>query len=99
MSRPKPIADVLSELMARRGYACVRSTASLKQAWNEAAGELLAGQSRLGAVRRGVMEVVVAHSTLAQEVSYQKAMLIERLATLLPDQRIRDLRVRVGPLD
>jgi hypothetical protein len=99
MPRPKPIADVLSELMARRGFARVRSVASLKQAWDEAAGELLATQSRVGAVRRGVMEVVVAHSTLAHELSYQKATLIERLATLLPEQKIRDLRVRVGPLD
>jgi hypothetical protein len=99
MLRPQPIADVLSELMARRGFARVRSTAALTQAWNDAAGELLARQSRVGSVRRGVLEVVVAHSALAQELSYQKAMLIQRLATSLPEQRIRDLRVRGGPID
>jgi predicted nucleic acid-binding Zn ribbon protein len=85
--------------MARRGFARVQSTAALKQAWNEAAGELLARQSRVGAVRRGVMEVIVAHSTWAHELTYQKTTLIARLATLLPEQKIRDLRVRVGPLD
>jgi predicted nucleic acid-binding Zn ribbon protein len=99
MARPQPIADILSELMARRGFARVQSTGALQQAWVEAAGELLAKQSRAAAIKRGVLEVVVAHSAFANELSYQKPGLLARLAELLPDQKIRDLRVRVGPLD
>ncbi len=96
--RPLPIAEVLSELMARRGFARVRSAEALENAWREAAGELLAGYSRAGEVRRGKLEVIVANSTLAQELTFQKAAIVKRLAERLPDQRIRDLRFRVGPI-
>ena len=97
--RPLPIAEVLSELMARRGFARVRSAEALENAWREAAGELLAGYSRAGEVRRGKLEVIVANSTLAQELTFQKSAIVKRLAERLPDQRIRDLRFRVGPID
>ena len=40
-----------------------------------------------------------ANSTLVQELSFQKPALLETLTRLLPDERIRDLRFRVGPID
>lgn len=98
MPRPKPIADVLAELLARRGYARVQSAAVCADAWRAAAGEMLAPFTRAGAVRRGVLEVIVGNSALVQEMSFEKKRLIERLAELLPDEKIRDLKFRVGPL-
>jgi hypothetical protein len=50
------------------------------------------------AVRRGVLEVLVGNSTLAQELGFQKKSLVKRLAELLPEEKIRDLKFRVGPL-
>jgi hypothetical protein len=43
--------------------------------------------------------VTVANSTLVQELSFQKPALLESLASLLPDEPIRDLRFRVGPVE
>ena len=43
---PKAIGDVLSELMARRGYARVQSAAAYDAAWREAAGPLAAKYTR-----------------------------------------------------
>jgi predicted nucleic acid-binding Zn ribbon protein len=93
---PQRIGDVLAELMARRGYARVQSGAACADAWRQAAGETLAANSRATQVRRGVLEVLVSHSTLAQEIGFQKQELIQRLAELLPDENIRDLKLRVG---
>ena len=98
MPRPKPIADVLSELLARRGYARVQSAGLCSQAWRAAAGEALAACTRTGPIRRGVLEVVVSNSTLVQEMSFQKVTILAKLAELLPDENIRDLRFRVGPV-
>jgi len=97
--KPVSIAEVLSELMARRGFARVRTAEALEAAWREAAGELLAGYSRPGEVRRGKLEVTVANSTLVQELTFQKSAILKRLGERLPDERIRDLRFRVGPID
>ena len=97
--RPVPIAEVLSELMSRRGFGRVRAAEAMAGAWREAAGELLAGYSRVGEMRGGKLEVIVANSTLVQELTFQKRAILRRLGEQLPDQRIHDLRFRVGPIE
>ena len=94
--RPTPIADVLAELMARRGLSRVQSTRVYEAAWHDAAGELLAGHTRLGALRRGVFEVTVGNSTVLQELVFCKADLLVSLNEHLPEEGIRDLRFRLG---
>jgi predicted nucleic acid-binding Zn ribbon protein len=96
--KPQPIGDVLAELLARRGYARMQSGEACAEAWASAAGEPLAAHSRAVQVRRGVLEVRVRHSALVQEIGYQKRAILERLSTLLPDEKIHDLKFRVGPL-
>jgi hypothetical protein len=59
----------------------------------------LAGQyTRIGALRRGTLEVIVLNSTLVQELTFQKATLLKALNQSLPEQGIRDLRFRLGTL-
>lgn len=96
---PKPIKNILAELLARRGYARVQSAGLSAEAWSQAAGEQLAALSRPGQLRRGVLEVLVKSSTLVQELGFRKQELLARLGELLPDENIRDLRFRVGPLE
>ena len=96
---PQAIGDVLAQLLARRGFAGVRRAAACEDAWRQAAGELAARYSRAGAVRRGTLEVVVANSTLVQELTFQKPNLLETLGELVPEEKIQDLRFRVGAVD
>ncbi len=93
---PKPIGEILSELMARRGFTRVRAAEALAEAWNEAAGVLAAEYTRVGALRRGTLEVIVQNSTLVQELTFQKQHLLKTLTRLLPDEGIRNVRFRVG---
>ena len=95
---PQPISSVLADLMARTGFARVQSTAALEAAWREAAGPWAERFTRVGAVRRGKLEVIVSHSTFVQELSFQKSALLEALRRALPEAEIADLRFRVGPL-
>jgi predicted nucleic acid-binding Zn ribbon protein len=96
---PQPIANVLAQLLARRGYARQSAAASCEAAWREAVGQALARVTRPGNIRRGVLEVFVANSTLVQELAFQKTQLLDRLRQSLPDESIRDLRLRVGPIE
>ena len=93
---PEPIGDILAELMARRGYAQQQHAAALDEAWNEAAGALAAEYTRVGSLRRGTLEVVVANSTLVQELVFQKPKVLASLGRLLPDANIKNIRFRVG---
>jgi hypothetical protein len=52
----------------------------------------------VAAVRRGKLEILVASSTLAQELTFRKPTLLESLRKSLPDETISELRFRVGPI-
>lgn len=93
---PQSMADVMSRLMAQRGYSRLLSHDDFSDAWQEVAGAL-AEHSRAGRVRRGVLEVVVSSSIVMQELGFQKTQLIKKLAARLPDHKIRDVRFKVGP--
>jgi len=95
---PQHIGNVLSELMARRGLARVQAASAYEAAWGAAVGDLAARYSRVGGLRGGRLEVVVANSTLLQELTFQKSQLLSALGQLLPEQGIRDLRFRLGSL-
>jgi predicted nucleic acid-binding Zn ribbon protein len=85
--------------MARRGYGRVRSTATYEAAWHEAAGPMIAEYTRVGALRRGTLDVVVANSTLLQELGFRKQELMQALTKLLPEEGVKALRFRVGTID
>lgn len=96
---PRAIKELLSELMARRGFARVRAGSQCEAAWREAVGPFIAERSRVGSSRRGVLEVIVVSSMLVQEIGFKKRDLVAELRRLLPDEGINDLRVRVGQIE
>ena len=93
---PQKIGDVLANVMARRGYAREQSAGELEKAWIAVAGQLLAARSCPTRIRRGVLEVVAGDSATLQELTFQKARLVQDLIEHLPQEKIQDLRFRVG---
>lgn len=93
------MADVLSTLMSRRGYAQLQSTAQIKAVWQKAVGGQLAQHTLAGNLKRGVLEVLVRNSTVLQELSFQKKQLLKKLAEQAGEHNISDLRFRVGGID
>src|SRR4029077_11436024 len=93
---PRPLSDILGELFATRGFGRLRALKELEDAWNAAVGEPGCRQTRLGEVRRGVLNVTVAHPTLLEElVAFQKPMLLAALRQNAPGTLIHDIRFRV----
>jgi hypothetical protein len=98
MPGPERIADILTQLMSRRGFARVRGAEAYQSAWNEASGSLGAQYSRVGQLKRGTLEIVVSNSTLIQEFTFQKSSFLATLNRLLPDHNIKNLRFRLGAI-
>jgi len=96
--RPKPIGNVLAQVMQRRGYAQVRTMGERDEAWQAAIGKDLAAMTQIGGIRRGVMEVIVANSLLMQELTFRKEELLAKLQQALPEAGIKQLRFRVGQI-
>jgi hypothetical protein len=97
---PKPLSDILGDLFAARGFSRLRARKELEDAWNAAVGEPAWRQTRLGEVRRGVLNVTVGHSALLEELAaFRKPALLAALRDAAPGSVIHDVRFRVGPLD
>src|SRR5688500_8960115 len=82
---PKPMKNVMSQLLAKRGYAQVQTAAGCEAAWREAVGNKIAHDTRPGNVRRGILEVLVRNSSVLHELSYVKAKAVKTLARLIPE--------------
>ena len=97
--QPKKLADVMAQLVAKRGYSRQRSDEQLQAVWKTAAGPALAKFSRAIAVRRGRLEVLVSSSTMMQELSFARGRIVAELQQKLPEAKIEDLKLRVGRID
>jgi predicted nucleic acid-binding Zn ribbon protein len=97
---PELLGEILSRLFTARGWGRQQDRLRLEQAWAEAAGPDVARQTRLGAIRRGVLEVLVANSVLLQELSaFHKRRLLEGLRGRLAGVTVTDLRFRAGVIE
>jgi predicted nucleic acid-binding Zn ribbon protein len=94
---PEPLGEILSRLFTARGWGRRQDRLHLEHAWAEAAGPEMAPNTRVGGLRRGVLDVEVANAVLLQELAhYHKRQLLERLRSRLPGMMITDLRFRAG---
>jgi predicted nucleic acid-binding Zn ribbon protein len=96
---PERMADIVSRLFARRGYARVLSKEDYQQVWRTVVGDVVASQTRVGNLRGGVLQIVAANSTIIQELSFRKHQILVRLKQELPHQRIRNVRLTVGSIE
>ena len=96
---PRKIGSVVNDLLARSGYARMQSASGCQDAWNRAVGEKMACHCRVGNVRRGALEVTVRNSAIVQELTFINKKLVKKLQELAPDQKIREIRFRVGSIE
>lgn len=94
--RPKRPAQILGQLMARKGYAQTESADELESAWHKVAGEKWKSKTKVGVVKRGILEIMVSNSTVNQQLEFKKRKLLTELQTLLPQNNLKDLRFRIG---
>ena len=96
---PQPLGDILGALVAARGYGRLHAQTELESAWQQAVGPETGRQTKLGAIRRGVLNVQVAHPALLEELAaYRKPQILAALRQALPDTVLHDIRFRVGPI-
>lgn len=96
---PEKLADILSQLFTARGWGRKQDRLHLERAWEEVAGSQYAAQTRVGSLRRGVLEIQVASAVLLQELThFHRRRLLEQLRKRLPHTPITDLRFRTAVL-
>src|SRR6478736_1909653 len=94
---PENIADILGRLFTSRGWGRKNDRLRLEGAWAEAVGTELAKDTRVLAIRRGVLEVEVKNAVLLQELTqFHKRGLLAKLRKTLPGVTLTDLKFRAG---
>ena len=94
---PENLAEVLSRLFTSRGWGRKSERVALEGAWAEVAGPDVARETRVNALRRGVLEVEVRTGVLMQELAqFGKRALLTGLRKALPGVSLTDIKFRVG---
>jgi predicted nucleic acid-binding Zn ribbon protein len=94
---PENLADVLARLFTSRGWGRKSERVRLETAWAEAVGPELAPATRVGAFRRGVLEVEVRSAVLKHELEqFHKRRLLADLRARLAGVTLADLKFRAG---
>lgn len=96
---PQRISDVVSRLMARKGYAQLQQADQWSELMRHILCERLGRDCRATVVKRGVLEILTRNSTVLQELTFQKKRLLRQLQQAEAGKSIRDLRFKVGQFD
>jgi hypothetical protein len=97
---PRALSEILGELFTVRGYGRFRARQELEEAWVAAVGQPLCRQTQLGEVRRGVLNVTVAHPAVLEELAaFRKPALLAALRSGAPGTTIQDIRFRIGSVE
>src|SRR6478672_3080169 len=97
---PEDLKEILSRLFTAKGWGRRQGRLHLERAWAEVAGPEFAAQTRVEALRRGVLEIAVGNAVLLQELAqFHRRKLLEGLRRKLPDTPLTDLRFRAGVME
>jgi len=93
---PRPLRDSLAEVSADLGLPEPDALAFLIQEWESLVGPEVAPHCRLTSLRDGVLRVTVDTAPRGTQLRYLEGDLVERAASLVGADVVRELRVRVG---
>ena len=97
--RPKRPANILSQLMARKGYGQTKTNDELDDTWNAIVGQKWQAKTRVGNISRGVLEVFVSSAAVNQHLGFQKKKLIAELSKRVPQNKIKDIKFSLGSIE
>lgn len=97
--RPKRPASILSQLMARKGYGQTKTNDELDETWNAIVGDKWQNKTRVGNVKRGVLEVFVSSAAVNQHLGFQKKKLLVELSKRVPQNKIKDIKFSLGSIE
>ena len=94
---PENLAEVLARLFTARGWGRKSERVRLEAAWAETVGPELTTDTRVSALRRGILEVEVRNGVLMQELAqFRKRAILNAIRQKLPTSTITDVKFRVG---
>lgn len=95
MSKPTPIGNLLTSLIASKGWSERVDLHSVFLIWDELVGPEIARQAQPHVIRKRILWVRVADSVWMQQLHLLKEMLLEKINARLKKGRFTDLRFQL----
>lgn len=95
---PQAIGKILGQVIINNRYATSESNAVLEDAWAKVVDPAIAARTKPTGINRGKFEVTVAHSAIAQELSFDAVRITKQLQEAFPKTKINGVRYRVGTI-
>jgi hypothetical protein len=99
MRGTRSLSDILCELVTVRGYGHLLARQILENSWKTVIGEPYCHQTQVGEIRRGVLNIKVAHPSLLEELAaFRKEALLTFLQSSSLGIAIHDIQFQVGSI-
>jgi predicted nucleic acid-binding Zn ribbon protein len=96
MATPETSGDLMDQVLARIGGSGRALEFRVFEAYSGAVGEMLRARTEPERLNGKILQVRVASSALAHELTMLKRDVLERMARLIGADIVTDLRTRVG---
>ena len=83
---------MITQIISRKGFTQNVLHEEWERVWNDAVGELIAAQTRIGTLNRGTLEIFVTNAVISQELSFRTVELVEILNAVTPDKKITKIK-------
>lgn len=89
----KTLGEAIQQFLKAQGLLARRGKEDLTAAWREAAGEAVAGHSRVCAPRKGVLRIEIDSAPLLHELnSFRRGELLAAMQRLCPRAALVEIR-------
>lgn len=90
------IQEILPQLIVRYRLSGSRSTDELSEVWQTVTGGAYSANTRVGSLRRGVLEILVTDSVYIQELTFHKQEYLKALNAAYHSGSFKDIRFKIG---
>jgi hypothetical protein len=91
----KSISSIIDRLMLEKGYSVQQSRDLIEEQWRLAVGSLLSSQSKVGQIKRGVLQIFAANEIVRSELEFEKSKALKLLQAELPTMRITGVKIHL----
>jgi len=99
MVKPVPLESILSRALQRANIDINPDLFKLWTRWPDLVGPTIAENAKPAVIKKGMLIVHVTSTPWIQQLQYLKEDIIEKLNRELGEERIEDVRFKIGPID
>lgn len=93
---PSPIGKFASRVLSKHAVASEQAVNQVEQAWEQVTQGAWKQVTRVGLLKRGKLEVLVANSMINQQLTWEKKRILAGMQQALPSTTISEIVFRIG---